>query len=399
MTLTGETISDESLDALERAATVNPGQSPELQQFAAACMARGQVQRAERVLREMLSRQPSHPMILAHYAQALGDIGRFDEAIDHFEKALKLRPEHAEIRVAYGMELLRKGELARGWDFYDRRQQLQFDPGAEANIPPYTGGNLHGRTIMLLGEQGIGDTIMFARYAPWLAKRGANVVLVAHAAAASLLRTLPGNPQIYSSGAAMPPVHCHAKLMSLPRIFGTTLLNIPADIPYLRASPMELSAESTIRVGLVFAGNPTHSRDALRSMDLSDFSPLAEIPNVTFYSLQRGQRQEQAAEPPNGMRLIDLASRITGMTELAGAIAAMDLIISVDTAPAHLAGALGKKVWTLLPYSPDWRWLRAGESSPWYPTMRLFRQPALNDWPGAMMNVKAALREWVQRKS
>ena len=192
-------------------------------------------------------------------------------------------------------------------------------------------------------------------------------------------------------------------MLSLPRAFGTTLASIPRNVPYLQADAREVEkwrgrlAEdaSSIKVGLSWAGRPEHKNDRNRSMPLARFAPLAQVPGVRFYSLQKGEAAAQAKAPPAGMELIDWTEELNDFADTAALIANLDLVISVDTAVVHLAGAMGKPVWTLLPFAPDWRWLLDRQDSPWYPTMRLFRQPSIGDWDSVMQRVAGALSELV----
>jgi len=394
----------EALPLLERALRRDPGNGAILSDFSATCGTLGEIELETRVLGELAPKATQNAPLLAHYAQALGDLGQFEQSISAFQQALAIDPNQHAIRVAYGMALLRRGDFGRGWQFYDSLDSVHETAQFSGTVKPplYTGGNLHQRTIILLSEQGFGDTIMFARYATMLAKRGARVVIVTYPDIADLMRTVPGIAQVSRYGEPIPHVHTYARLLNLPRIFGTTLWNIPQQVPYLRAMPsridhwkQQIGADGAARrVGLVWAGNPSHSRDVFRSTHLQDLAPLAEVSGITFYSLQKGPRQEEAQNTPPGMRLVDLSSQIQDMSDMAAALQALDLLICVDTAPAHLAGALGRPVWTLLPFAPDWRWMLSRSDSPWYPSMRLFRQPALRDWSGVIRNVRDALYEW-----
>jgi len=366
-----------------------------------ASIATGRPEIEVELLDELAPAAGDDPIFTGYRAQAMGNLGRFEESVALFEKAVKLAPQNHHLAVAYGMALLRMGEFGRGWEMYDRRESMpevaQFS--RQVNRPRYTGGNLNGKTILLLGEQGMGDTIMFARYAPLLAKRGGRVNVVAHPEIADLIRTVPGVQRVTRFGEQGPAFHTYARLLSLPRVFDTTLWDLPHETPYMKAPwgrveqwRQRLSGDGGAkRVGLVWAGSAQHTNDAQRSMHLSDLAPLKDVPRVKFYSLQKGSRQEEAANPPEGMSLTDLAPEIKDLTDLAAVMEALDLVISVDTAPAHLAAALGRPVWVMLPLGSDWRWMTNRADSPWYPTMKLFRQSKLHDWSAVVTQIREQL--------
>jgi hypothetical protein len=392
---------DDALPLIEARLRRSPRDGAMLQALSVTCLATTDAAREARLLEELLPNVEADGTFLAYYAQALGNAARFDESIKTYERARALRPDDHAICVAYALALLRQGEYARGWEMYEHREAMpevsQFS--RQINRPRYTGGNLNKRVILLLGEQGLGDTIMFARYAPLLAKRGGQVILAAHPEIADLLRTIPGVTRVVRFGEAMPNFHTYARLLSLPKIFDTTLWNIPHDVPYIRAPwgrvehwRARLANDPPgKKIGLVWAGSAKHTNDARRSMHLADFSPLGEIHGATFYSLQKGARQEETQNPPGNLRLMDLGNEIRDLTDLAALLDVLDLLITVDTAPAHVAGAMGKNVWTLLPQTPDWRWMLNRADSPWYPSMRILRQPAMNDWAAVVLQLRDAL--------
>jgi hypothetical protein len=280
--------------------------------------------------------------------------------------------------------------------------------------------SLAGRTILLWGEQGFGDMLQFCRFAPLVAALGApgdgpgdvakavNVVLEMPSALARLVRTMPGPQRVVVQNEKLPEFDVHCPLLSLPLALGTTLETIPAAVPYLAADPdqalawrIRLAAVPGLHVGLVWAGNPRSADRALaaidrrRSLPLARLAPLGTVPGVTFVSLQKGHRAEEAKTPPLGMALYDWTDELWDFADTAALIAGLDLVIGVDTAVVHVAGALGKPVWVLNRYDACWRWLYGRTDSPWYPTMRLFRQAHFGDWDGVIAEVVAALRERV----
>jgi hypothetical protein len=242
----------------------------------------------------------------------------------------------------------------------------------------------------------LGDTLQFLRYVPMVQAAGGTVILDVQRSLLRLAAELPGIAALEATGDPLPPFEWHCPLMSLPAAFGTAIESIPAQVPYLRVpAEAKQSAESLewpidgLRVGLVWSGNPLFPEDRLRSIPLSGFEPLLALNGVHFFSLQMGPAASQLAEV--GAPAIDLQPAIGDMADTAALIEKLDLVITVDTAVAHLAGALGKPVWVLLPFAPDWRWLMEREDSPWYPTMRLFRQPKFGNWPSVLERVRGEL--------
>jgi hypothetical protein len=242
--------------------------------------------------------------------------------------------------------------------------------------------------------------LQFVRYAPLVTQRGGRVILECPATLTRLFSQLPQIQQIIATGAPLPNFDIHCPLMSLPLAFKTDLNSIPASIPYLKSDPKlsevwnkRLESEKTgRRIGLAWAGASTHPNDRNRSIHLSQFAPLAGTPDAIYFSLQKGEATKQV--PPAGMVWRDFTSDITDFADTAALLENLDLLITVDTSVAHLAGAMGKRVWLLLPFVPDWRWLLHREDSPWYPTMRIFRQLTLGDWPGVMSRVTEELKEF-----
>jgi hypothetical protein len=262
-----------------------------------------------------------------------------------------------------------------------------------------------GRTILLYAEQGIGDTIHFVRYATILAQRGARVLVECPWSLKLLLGTCPGVRLVWARGEQLPEYDWHIPMLSLPAALETTVQTIPGNVPYLFADParskawrtrVDGAAKGRLRVGLVWAGSPGYVNDARRSISPALLAPLAQIGGVTLFSLQKGPATDK--KPPPDLRLVDFTISLTDFAESAALIEQLDLIISVDTAVAHLAGAMGKAVWTLLRHIPDWRWMLHRSDTPWYPTMRLFRQRAADDWPGVIEEVGQALAALVESR-
>ncbi|HEX2972724.1 MAG TPA: tetratricopeptide repeat-containing glycosyltransferase family protein [Tepidisphaeraceae bacterium] len=326
--------------------------------------------------------------------------GGYDEALQLFTRAIELRPNYALAHLSRGLALLRQGNFEAGWREYPWRWQLRefATQRPDPTRPLWDGSDLAGRTLLVRAEQGLGDTLQFSRYVPLLAPRGGQVVFQVQPPLQSLLGRLPGVTQVVASDDPLPPYDLQIPLMDLPRLFGTTLTTIPNTVSYLtpaadrlQAWQNRLAADSTFKVGLVWAGGSLYPGDKKRSISLASFAPLAAVSGITFYSLQKGGPAAQAATPPAGMHLVDLTADLTDFGETAALASCLDLIITVDTAVAHLAGALAKPVWTLVPFIPDFRWFLNRDDTPWYPTMRLFRQPALDDWLSPINRLAAEL--------
>lgn len=352
--------------------------------------------RAAEALRRAVAIKPDYAQAWDTLASALREMGRYDEAMPCLDRALGLRPDLAIIHWNRAIALLLEGRLVEGWA--EAEWRLAYTPALRRDFPQpaWDGGDLAGRTILLHAEQGLGDAIQFCRYAPIVAARGGQVVLECQPELADLLATAPGVSQVVRRGDPLPAFDVHCPLLSLPHRFGTTLQTIPAATPYLAPDPAKVQAwrsrlAGDVKVGLAWAGSSGHANDRQRSCRLSDFAPLANVPGVTFYSLQKGPAASQAVNHPPGLRLLDPAADLHDFSDTAALVANLDLVISVDTAVVHLAGALAKPTWVLLPFNPDWRWLRERQDTPWYPAMRLFRQRERGSWTSVFERVAAEL--------
>jgi Flp pilus assembly protein TadD len=365
-----------------------------------ALQALGRAAEAESKFREALRLRPSFPEIHNNLASALCALGRPVEAEVSFREALRLRSEYAEAHNNLGYALLLAGRFEEGWKECEwRLKTKQISTGARDYTVPQWGGEAIGdRIILLHAEQGLGDTLQFCRYVPLMPPCG-GIILEVQAPLVGLLSRLPGITQIVASGDRLPPLDLHCSLLSLPYVFGTTLDTIPATTPYLSADPDvaakwqdRLTGLDGLRVGLVWAGGQKLSVDRRRSIALNSLSPLGEISGVSFISLQKDEPAAQAANPPPGMRLHDFTADLHDFEDTAALVANLDLVISVDTSVAHLAGALGKPVWLLNRFDTDWRWLLNRNDSPWYSTLRQFRQPSSGDWNSVIGAMREALQ-------
>jgi tetratricopeptide (TPR) repeat protein/ribosomal protein S18 acetylase RimI-like enzyme len=349
--------------------------------------------------RQCLDKDPASAGLLSNLGLCHQMVDEFDMAMTLFGRAIAANPEFTEARFNRALLRLARGDFAEGWREYEQRWHVPYmeKPGIAA--PLWDGEPLDGRTILLYAEQGFGDAIQFLRYVPRVMACGGRVVLRLHRLLVRLAASLPGELSIVASNNRLPEFDAWCPLLSLPRLFDTRLESIPVDVPYLAVRPAlaerwrrRLAALPGWRIGLVWAGDPRHINDFRRSLELDRLAPLFRVPGINWVSLQTGPRAGDAAMLA-AAPMLDLSAELTDFAETAGVIANLDLVIAADTAVAHLAGALAAPVWTLLPHSPDWRWLLARDDSPWYPTMRLFRQPVPGDWDAVIAKVQAALAE------
>ena len=285
------------------------------------------------------------------------------------------------------------GDLLGGFEEYEWRWQLPEFTVRHRNIPLWEGQSLVEKSILVCSEQGYGDTIQFVRYAPMLADQGAHVFLETQEPLKRLLGPVDGVEQVITRGVGSVSADFRIPIMSLPHRFSTTLDQIPSDVPYIPLPPalvVDVSPVAKTTIGIAWAGRSTHKNDANRSLEVASLKPLFDLTDIAWVSLQIDDRHDEAVIRAKE-DLYDIRDKIRDFTDTAAAIAAMDLVLTVDTAVAHLAGALGKPVWVLLPFAPDWRWLLDRDDSPWYPTMKLFRQETPGDWEGVINRVVEAL--------
>jgi tetratricopeptide (TPR) repeat protein len=334
-----------------------------------------------------LALKPDYPDALVNRGNALRDLSRDHEALASFERAIALKPHLAEAHWNKALLHLSRGDYKAGWPGYEWRWQRAGARPRDFAQSQWRGEDLRGKTILLHAEQGFGDTIQFARYIPMVAARGAKIILEVPQALMPLLAGIAGVTAMVARGAALPPFDLHCPLMSLAGAFGTRLATIPADMPYLHVPLERIEAWRTrlpkterLRVGLAWSGKPSHANDHNRSLSLSQLALLLAVPGIEFISLQREYRDADLAALEDFPALRRLDDSLADFADTAAAIAQLDLVIAVDTAVAHLAGALGKPLWLLLPFMVDWRWLIGRKNSLWYPGAKLFRQPKIGDW-------------------
>jgi len=346
-----------------------------------------------------LAVKPDYAFALVNCGTALNYLGRDDEALASFDRALALEPELAEAHWNKGLLCLTRGDFAHGWDGFEWRwrRDSELKPRDFAQ-PQWRGEDLAGKTILLHAEQGFGDSIQFVRYLPMVQAKGSRVVLELPDSLVPLTGDLARDATLVSPGAELPGFDVHCPLMSLPLAFGTTLDSIPARVPYLRVPAERLDTwrarlprTDTPRVGLVWSGKPSHKNDHNRSIALKRLAPLLKVPGICFVSLQREYREADLAILAQFPQVASLDEKLHDFADTAGIIEQLDLVIAVDTAVAHLAGALGKPLWLLISHIQDWRWLTGRSDSPWYPSARLFRQPRIGDWDSVIERVAAEL--------
>jgi Tfp pilus assembly protein PilF len=354
----------------------------------------GRPQEAEACFRKALSLKPDQGQWHFNLGVVLRELGKLQEAEACFRQALRLQPDFGDAHFNLSMALLQQGKFAQGWPEFEwrwlaHRGQPQYVP------PPITwdGGALDGQTILIQAEQGFGDIFQFIRYTRLLKAKGGRVLVRCPKELEGILAGCPGIDHVLTHDRELPPFDKSAPLLSLPMLCGTSLETIPANIPYLFADPalirrwqQELGDYSGFKIGIVWQGNPRsfrpecRSADRRRSFPLAHFESLADLPGIRLFSLQKGFGSEQLAAWRRPGDIVDLGEKLPDFTDTAAVMMNLDLIISADTSPAHLAGALGRRVWTVLPFAGCWRWLTEREVSPWYPSMRLFRQRQAGDW-------------------
>ena len=373
----------------ERAVQLKPDYAQAWSNLGAVLRELGRLDEAAEAIGTALRFEPQLAGAHLNLAIVRTDQERFGEAFESYGRAIAIQPDFREAHWSLGMLHLLLGNTERGWPEYQWRPTL----APRFAKPIWKGEDLSGKTILLHTEQGLGDTIQFARYIPMLAEKGARTVL---ACQQPLTRLLSGFAPILSVGQPFPVYDFHCPLLNLPMVFGTNPGNIPAHIPYLKAND-DLSKDwkrrlgdkgAKKRVGLVWAGRPQHRDDSRRSISFEQLAILLQMPGVDFFSLQMGPPAKQAAGSP----IIDLTAELHDFCDTAALIENLDLVITVDTAVAHLAGAMGKPVWVLLARIPDWRWMLERADSPWYPTMRLYRQKRRGDWATVVAEIAHCLK-------
>ncbi len=395
----------EAIACYQKAIAINPKIAEVHINLGAAYMAQGKVIEAIGSYQEAIAINPNDAITYSNLGNAYLEQGMLPEAIASCQQALSVQPDHADAHLNLGLALLLSGDLRSGFTEYEWRYSC-----AEVQRPQlplsqlWDGNDLEGKEILVYSEQGLGDTIQFIRYLRLLEARGGKVYFVCHPSLQRLFTTVAGIHQLLPKVAHL---DLYAPLLSLPHILGTTLETIPDQVPYLSVPteiqpPIILEAAQKqphlkvqLKVGLVWFSNNPNPNSSKRSCPFSHFLKLFDIPSISFYSLQKDLlATDRDLLTQNREKVMDLSDRLEDFAVTAAIIEQLDLVISIDTAVAHLAGAIAKPVWLLIPFAPDWRWLLKRDDSPWYPTMRLFRQDSPNDWEGVVNKVYDALQSF-----
>ena len=389
----------EAVNAYRRAIELHPMYAEARCNLGALLREEAALEEAVAQFREAIVLQPK--LVEAHVGlgDSLSDLNEPAASMKAYDQAIEVAPDHAEARFSRSLALLRSADFEQGWHEFEWRWKTAQLNDRELPVPQWDGNALEGRTILIHAEQGIGDTFQFIRYLPFVKHKGGHVVFACAERLHPLLRNAAGIDEVVSFDRPLPTCDCHAPLLALPRLFRTTLEAIPAETPYLRAEDArvehwreQLGEAQTTRIGVCWKGNPDHRRNHLRSFAVEHLSRLAAVPDVTLISLQRPD--DSAENQADGQAIIQFPQldHAGAFLDSAAIITNLDLVITCDTSIAHLAGALGTRTWVALDSAADWRWLAQREDSPWYPTMRLFRQTRLGEWDGVFQRMAAQLQ-------
>ena len=396
---------EEAIGAYEQALRIDPDDVDTLANLGLTLRDQGDLDAAFRILRQAEQLDPEHTAVWNNLGLAFMDQGTLDEAERCFENALRRRPADALAHFNRASLWLLQGAYEKGWPEYEFRWRRADSKPRDFTQPRWDGSSLPGKTILIHTEQGLGDILQFIRYVPLVKQRVGSVLVQCPAIFMQLLRCIPEIDRLVADGEPIPEFDVQVPLLSLPCLFQTTLESIPARVPYLHADVdrtefwrRELAAHVGFRIGIVWQGSQVNH---LRAIGAAPLAALSAIPGVRLFSLQMGHAIEQLAHLPEGSRIMELGSRFdsTSLQDSAAVLANLDLLVTIDTAIAHLAGAMGIRVWTLLPFAADWRWLLDRNDSPWYPSMRLFRQGKSRDWAEVIRRVASELPALVAESS
>jgi Tfp pilus assembly protein PilF len=387
--------------ALREAVKLKPECALAFSNLGTSLEAQGRLAEAEAAYRQAVALDPNLADAYDNLGNVLRQLGQWQASAEALNRAIALNPNDPQAHVNQGVLLLLTGNFDRGWTEYEWRWQAK---DAHRNMrrvdePRWHGVEaIAGKTILLQGEQGYGDAIQLCRYAPLVAARGAKVILDVDRPLAALMSGVAGVAAVITKDDPMPAIDLHCPLMSLPLAFSTRIDTIPSRVPYLavpetarRGWQNRLPMNGRPRIGLAWSGRPTHNNDRNRSIDLRALLPLLDC-DASFVSLQKDVRSDDMAVLGERLDILHFGDQLADFADTAAVIDQLDLVISVDTAVAHLAGALGRPFWLLLPHAPEWRWLLERNDSPWYPTARLFRQPATRQWEPVVEQVRMALK-------
>lgn len=400
---------DEAITYYQQAIELNPNHEKAYLNLGISLKEKGYYEEATNFFERALQIKPDYAMAYYNLGNIFYFKGQFKEAKHFYEKVISIDPEYADAHWNISLINLLLGNFKEGWKGYEWRLKLDgLISKRDISRPLWDGSDIDGKSILIYTEQGFGDTIQFIRYIPVVAERGAKVILECQKELVPLLQNVKGIYRILENNSPLPESEfdLYCPLLSLPLIFDTTIENISSRIPYINADhslaekwhKKIMVNSSKLKIGIAWSGNPELLKPYYnRSCSLEVFSPLGQLHDVTFYSLQKGEAMHQAKNLPDGMQIIDYTDEIYDFSDTAAFIENLDLIISIDTAIAHLSGALGKPVWTMIPFIPDWRWMLNREDSPWYPTMKLFRQPSPGDWESVINRIKEGLKTFINK--
>jgi tetratricopeptide (TPR) repeat protein len=396
----------QAVDAYQTAIKLDPQLAEPYNNLGIIYKEKGDFPQARQLYEQALALDPNGPETLYNLANVFKEQGHCQRAIQCYTRAIELKPDYADAHWNLSIAYLLKGDLAQGWTQYQWRTQAKLATSLchhSYDRPAWTGTPFAGKRLLIYSEQGLGDTLQFVRYLPLVKALGGRILVETWAPLKRLLQSMSSIDRVIETSSEKIPdaeFDLCVSIMDLPRLFQTTLTSIPNQVPYLKAVQQDADLQKMrfnqdeLNVGIVWAGAPTHGNDKNRSCDVRLFKPMTDMPGIKLYSLQKGPASAQLDKRPD-WPMQNLVMSCQDLMDTACIMQHLDLIISVDTALAHLAGALGKPTWTLLPFAPDWRWLLKREDTPWYPTMRLFRQDMPGDWQEVFERVQQALGTFV----
>jgi hypothetical protein len=390
---------------MERALRIGPSKALHHRNLSEVYRQLSRLDEAAQSARRAMALDGKDPLGWFNLAMAEYDRLRIDEAIAAARQALALKPTLPEGHMKLGQSLLLQGNFPEGWEEYEWRYKI---PGAAplmptTDRPQWDGTPLPDGRLLLIGDQGYGDVIMFGRFIAWAQARCKDVTVACSAEMRGIVGQLAPGADLVVRWDQCPPYAAYCPLSGLPRLAKIGLAELPGQIGYLKPEPAavsrwsarldELLPEGHKRIAIAWAGRPTHNNDRNRSITLNHLEPLGAVPGMSFVSLQKGPAAAQCKSWAAAGKLVDLDPEIETFEDSAAILSAVDLLVSVDTSMVHLAGALGRPAWVMLPFAPDWRWLLQRPDTPWYPSLRLFRQPAPRDWASLVAEVALALAE------